>query len=224
MTTNKISLGVLPLLISLALLGVSGVGTARAQVSGLVAHWTLDEGSGATAGDVSGNGNAGALVGPTWTAGQMGGALRFDGDYVDVPDAASLDVRFMRTDLITVDPDLSVERLVDDYVYRYYFKTFPVTRNGELLGSVRLETVSGIERERWPWQTVGAVMEPCTEDTVIDPDADASAALDQMQRTGQSRLLVAEGRTLVGVLSLRDLMNFLSVRIDLDTTDHRRTH
>ena len=31
-------------------------------------------------------------------------------------------------------------------------------------------------------------------------------------------------RMVVGVLSLRDLMNFLSVRIDLDTTDHRRTH
>ena len=89
-----------------------------------------------------------------------------------------------------------------------------------MLGCVRLAAVAGIERERWPWQTVGSIMEPCTEDTVISPDADASTALQKMQRTGQSRLLVAEGTTLVGVLSLRDLLNFLSVRIDLGDTEH----
>ena len=123
--------------------------------------------------------------------------------------------RFMRRDPVTVDPDLSVERLVDDYVYRYYFKSFPVTSRGQLLGCVRLARVVETERERWPWQSVGSVMEPCTEDTIIGPDADASAALEQMQRTGQSRLLVTENGMLVGVLSLRDLLNFLSVRMDI---------
>ena len=123
--------------------------------------------------------------------------------------------RFMRRDPVTVDPDLSVERLVDDYVYRYYFKSFPVTSRGQLLGCVRLARVVETERERWPWQSVGSVMEPCTEDTIIGPDADASTALEQMQRTGQSRLLVTENGMLVGVLSLRDLLNFLSVRMDI---------
>lgn len=122
---------------------------------------------------------------------------------------------FMRQEPVTVDPDLSLERFVDDYVYRYYFKNFPVTHNGRLIGYVQLATVAGIDREQWPWKTVGQIMEPCTDDTVIDPDADASAALEQMQGTGQSRLLVTRDGVLVGVLSIRDLMNFLSVRIDL---------
>ena len=130
--------------------------------------------------------------------------------------------RFMREDPVTVDPDLPLDQLVDEYVYRHYFKTFPVTSGGRLIGCVRLATVAGIERERWPWQTVGAVMEPCTDDTVIGPDTDASAALEQMQRTGQSRLLVTEDGLLVGVLSLRDLLNFLSVRIDLGAAENRR--
>ncbi len=124
--------------------------------------------------------------------------------------------RFMRKDPVSVDPDLSIERLVDDYVYRYYFKSFPVTSRGQLLGCVRLARVVETERELWPWQTVGSVMEPCTDDTIIGPNADASTALEQMQRTGQSRLLVIENGVLVGVLSLRDLLNFLSVRLDLD--------
>ena len=123
--------------------------------------------------------------------------------------------QFMRKDPVTVDPDLPVGRLVDDYVYRYYFKSFPVTSRGQLLGCVHLARVVETERERWPWQTVGTVMDPCTDDTLIGPDADASAALEQMQRTGQSRLLVIENGVLVGVLSLRDLLNFLSVRMDI---------
>ena len=45
-------------------------------LTGLVAHWTFDEGSGATVVDHSGNGHNGMLVGGTWLgAGRFGGAL-----------------------------------------------------------------------------------------------------------------------------------------------------
>ncbi|MCC6301658.1 MAG: DUF4038 domain-containing protein, partial [Gammaproteobacteria bacterium] len=52
----------------------------ESQNGSLVAHWTFDEMSGTVARDASGNGNTGTLVnGPTWVAGQLGGALSFDG-------------------------------------------------------------------------------------------------------------------------------------------------
>jgi hypothetical protein len=45
-------------------------------MSGLVAHWSFDEGSGVLAHDDSGNGYHGHLVGGTWeTSGRFGGAL-----------------------------------------------------------------------------------------------------------------------------------------------------
>ena len=126
--------------------------------------------------------------------------------------------RFMRRDPIAVPPELSLDRLVDEYFYRHYFKNFPVAEGDRLLGSIRLEAIAAVERERWPWTTVGATMDPLSSDTVTDPDADAAAALEQMRRTGQSRLLVARDDRLVGVLSLRDLLDFLSVRLDLDAS------
>ena len=45
-----------------------------------VGEWKLDEGTGLTANDSSGNGNAGTLTnGPTWTQGRFGKGLNFDG-------------------------------------------------------------------------------------------------------------------------------------------------
>jgi hypothetical protein len=60
-----------------------------ALLNGLVGWWKFDEGSGTVAYDSSGNGNDGNLTnGPTWTDGQIGGALSFDGvdDYVTMGD------------------------------------------------------------------------------------------------------------------------------------------
>lgn len=48
--------------------------------SGLAGYWKLDEGSGTSAADSSTNGNTGTLTnGPTWTTGQIGSAVQFDG-------------------------------------------------------------------------------------------------------------------------------------------------
>ncbi len=55
---------------------------------GLVAAYSFDEGSGPVAVDASGNGQAGAIVGASWTmSGRYDGALSFDGtnDYVGLP-------------------------------------------------------------------------------------------------------------------------------------------
>ena len=59
----------------------------------LVGYWAFEDGSGGTAADDSGYGNDGTVVDAVWTgAGQIGGALDFDGagDRVQVPDSASL--------------------------------------------------------------------------------------------------------------------------------------
>ena len=56
---------------------------------GLVGYWLINEGSGSIINDLSGNGNTGTLLGPTWKAGKFGPALDFEednSDYVVLPD------------------------------------------------------------------------------------------------------------------------------------------
>ena len=60
----------------------------------LVGHWTFDEGAGPIAGDSSGNGNNGTLLGGTkWVDGPWGGAVEFDGidDYIDTGNTENLE-------------------------------------------------------------------------------------------------------------------------------------
>ena len=73
---------------SVLVLGMALTSTAKADIVG---WWRLDDGSGTTAVDSSGNGNDGTLRGdPQWVAGTVDGALHFDGDDdVEVATASS---------------------------------------------------------------------------------------------------------------------------------------
>ncbi|MDD4062226.1 MAG: LamG domain-containing protein [Candidatus Pacebacteria bacterium] len=68
--------------------------SGKPQIEGLVGHWTMNEGEGGVAHDLSGQENHGTLVNdPTWANGKVGGALDFDGtdDYVNCGSGTSLD-------------------------------------------------------------------------------------------------------------------------------------
>lgn len=123
---------------------------------------------------------------------------------------------FMKTDPITVPPSISVRDLVDDYFYRYHYKMFPVASNGNLNGCINSRQVKEIPREDWERLSVEDVLAPCSVDTTISPDTDALKALSIMNRTGNSRLLVVEGEHLLGVVTLKDMLQFLNLKIDLE--------
>jgi CBS domain-containing protein len=123
--------------------------------------------------------------------------------------------RFMRTDPVTVPPDISIDRLVDAYVYKYHFKMYPVTRNSELLGCITTKEIKEIPREEWGERAVGDVALPCSPENSIRSDTDATKALSLMGKTGKSRLMVTESGRLVGIITLKDLLRFLTVKLDL---------
>ena len=82
------------LLIALTGAAILATSAPASAATGPVAHWRFDEGTGTTAADASGNGNAGAVEGgATWIAGKRNGALAFDGStgVVRVPSSPSLE-------------------------------------------------------------------------------------------------------------------------------------
>jgi len=127
--------------------------------------------------------------------------------------------RFMETSPVTVPRALPVRELVDRFIYQHHFKTFPVVDDERLVGLVTTRAVRELPREEWDRQTVGAIADPVSEDNTVAPDMDAMQALSLMSRTGTSRLLVAEDGRLLGILALKDLLKFFSLKMELEDAD-----
>jgi len=125
--------------------------------------------------------------------------------------------RFMKTDAVTVLPSISLDELVEDYIYKYHFKMFPVVEDHDrLLGCVTTRQIKEIPRAEWARRTVGDVASQCTPENTIEPQADAMKALSIMKQTGASRLMVVEGGRLVGIIALKDLLELLSLKVELE--------
>lgn len=124
--------------------------------------------------------------------------------------------RFMKSAPVTVSPSISVEDLVEDYIYKHHFKMYPVVENGRLVGCVTLNQVKTIPKEEREKHTVRELTVTCSEYNTIGPDEDAINALKIMRKNNASRLMVAEGDKLEGVISLKDMMGLLSLKIDLE--------
>jgi len=125
--------------------------------------------------------------------------------------------RFMHPDPVTVPRGISVEELVKDYIYRHHYKMFPVVDDsGRLLGCVTTRQVRELPRDEWDRQTVGALAAQCNPENTVGAGTDAMEALSRMNRTGTSRLMVVDGDRLIGILTLKDLLRFFALKMELE--------
>lgn len=124
--------------------------------------------------------------------------------------------RFMVADPVTVPPGISVRAFVDNYVYTSHHDLYPVADDTRLFGCVGIREVRQAARDKWDWITVDRIATPCSEENTIDAKTDAVKALSQMQRTGNSRLMVTENGQLVGIVTLKDMLKLLALKIDLE--------
>jgi predicted transcriptional regulator len=127
--------------------------------------------------------------------------------------------RFMKPDLITVGPSVTLSQLLNDYIYKYQYKMFPVVDGERLVGIVTLDQLRRVPREEWSKHTVAEIAGNCTDVNTIDPAADATQALEKMNKTGNTRLMVLDRGRLVGILALRDLLKFLSIKLDFEAAE-----
>jgi Zn-dependent protease len=70
---------------------------------------------------------------------------------------------------IAVPPDLPVARFIEDYLYRYHHREFPVACDGVLLGRIGTRQVAALGRDLWPYTAVSAAALGCTAEDTIAP-------------------------------------------------------
>ncbi len=130
--------------------------------------------------------------------------------------------RFMTTDLVTVPREMPVDEFVEDCVFHHRFTYYPVVdEDGRMAGLMSARAPGDVERGRWPETTVGELMREMDEVLTIGPEADAVDVLAELRQREEPRAVIVEDGRPVGIVSLRDLLQFLALKIDLEPRRRR---
>jgi CBS domain-containing protein len=123
----------------------------------------------------------------------------------------------MVRDPVSVPADLTLDRLVEDYILGRGFRGFPVVDGGRTLGLVSVERVKSVpptERER---ERVRDHLEPLDPERAVTPQSPLVDAVAKMGRLGVPRLLVLRPNSseVVGLLTQSGLARFVELRQSL---------
>lgn len=130
--------------------------------------------------------------------------------------------RFMNPNPVTVTPDMSVQDLVENYVYKYHHKMFPVvTDSQQLVGCVSTEQVKQVPRNEWNRHSLREITQACSPQNTVTPDTNAANVLSIMSREGDRGLIVVDNNRVVAFVSPQDLLHFLSAKLELEGQDVR---
>ncbi len=119
----------------------------------------------------------------------------------------------MIPEVVSVQPNLPLNRLIKDYFFRYGYRGFPVIQEGAVLGVVSLSNVKDIPETEQQTRTVAEVMTPISDKITIPPETPLTEALQKMIREEIGRLLVVQSnQKMVGMITKNGLLRFLEIK------------
>lgn len=109
----------------------------------------------------------------------------------------------MSREVTTVNPDMSVEELVD-YMFRYKHMGYPVVEDSDVLGIVTFTDVQRVPKEERKNVKVSQVM--TRKLLTLNEDNDAVGALKLMTLNNIGRIIITKDKRMVGIVSRTDLL------------------
>jgi CBS domain-containing protein len=129
----------------------------------------------------------------------------------------------MTRQILTVQPNMTIQQLISDYFLIHPHEGYPVVENGRLLGLITLDGVRAIPKETRSYETVGKAMTPLDRMLVVPPNLSALDALQRMAREKAGRVIVTQGGELAGIVTQGDLMRTIRTRQELETKSEWKT-
>jgi CIC family chloride channel protein len=134
--------------------------------------------------------------------------LRNEIDITEIAHLKASDI--MITKPIAVPADLSVLDFVEEYFFKYQYKSYPVVDQEGLLGRISLTQVKTVPRDKW-FET--KISDICDRNIYSAyPDSNVQEILDMMYKTGFGRIHIvdrAKPKRLIGIISESDIVRAL---------------
>lgn len=118
---------------------------------------------------------------------------------------------------VSVRSGLSIVDFVQNYLYNFHYKIFPVSNyDFKLQGVLLSRKVFDLTTQEWKKHTVNDIAISQLKELTVNKNENILSVLTHMQRTGQSRLVVIdEEKQPKGIIVLKDIFNYLSVKMNL---------
>jgi Zn-dependent protease/predicted transcriptional regulator len=127
--------------------------------------------------------------------------------------------RIMSRVVITLKPSESLAEAVESTFLCHHHVAYPVVEDGRVCGVLTLKDIKKHPREVWERLSVGESMVSVEEIEAAGPEEDVVDVLERMLRTGRGRMPVVVDGILAGMVTRRDIMDFLRVQTDLAAED-----
>jgi len=121
----------------------------------------------------------------------------------------------MITNFDTVPPDLSIQKLVDEFILRHRDRGFLVIEGGLVQGIVCLDDIKKMPRERWANTTIREIMITKNQLEKVSPGDDAGVALSKLTAKNIHQIPVVQENRVKGILRRNDILNYLQLHSDL---------
>jgi len=123
--------------------------------------------------------------------------------------------RVMSTDFPHLDPNLTLDEFVHDYLLKYGHSAYPVTDGDQFLGVVTINEAREVPRERWHDTRLRDVVKHLDGERVIKCTDDAFDALMHMAENHAGRMLVMCDGKLEGVVTQENVINLVRTKMQL---------
>jgi Zn-dependent protease/predicted transcriptional regulator len=112
---------------------------------------------------------------------------------------------------VTVPPDMSLGRFMDEIAWNRRYTTYPVVEDGRVVGLLAFRCVAEVPRAEWDARRVRDCMLPADRVPVLEEDESAVEALAELSESQVHRGLVLEDGRLAGLISITDLARALEI-------------
>jgi len=118
----------------------------------------------------------------------------------------------MVTDIVTVSPDITIDRAIHEYFLKYGYGGFPVVDKGDFLGILTLKEITDVPEEKRNDITVSKVFIPHDKKWEISKKEEAIRALERIINEDKGRLAVLENGKLIGLITRTGIARYMQLR------------
>jgi Zn-dependent protease len=116
---------------------------------------------------------------------------------------------------IAVDTSMTISRFVNDFVFHYHYRVFPVLELNRFIGMIDVRSIKRVPSQDWPYTKIGGYLSDPTTYCVLDPEMEAMDALQTLLTRNCTKAPVVRNGTLVGILARSDLFKLISLKRDI---------